>query len=200
MIFISAKILYLGLNPPPNVIHYPVIRTEKIEGASLKEARSLWPQFSHVIFTSKTTVHYWFEETLDFDKTAIAIGDATAQKLREKGVFSLIAPFATQEGVVSLLEKEKISYLFFPHSKKARPFLLNYLKEKQIRFFSLGLYDTHFQKPGPLPNLLEIEEIVFTSPSTVEGFFHIFRDLPKEIKLTSIGPITKRALAERGYV
>lgn len=186
-------ILYLGLSPPPGVVHYPVIRTEKLDTPELQRAKELWTSFTHVIFTSQSAVRYW-DLPLD-GKTVIAIGDATASAL---SVPSLLAPEATQEGVIALLETLDLrnAYLILPHSKRSRPNLERYLIEKGISHFILDLYDTVFQKPLPVPDLSLFDEIVFTSPSTVEGFLQIYGKLPLDKKLTPIGPVTEKKIMD----
>jgi len=184
--------LYLGLDPKnyPGALHYPVIRTELC--GQVEPARALWPQFTHLIFTSQTAVRYW---PGPWDKKIIAIGDATASALRQKGLKPLIAPVATQEGVIELI-KQIDGYFFWPRSKRARPILTDFLNQQKIPFFVLDLYDTVFQRPEPVPNLDTIYEIIFTSPSTVEGFLRIYGKLPKDKKLTPIGPVTEKAIYE----
>lgn len=182
------RILYLGLRPKSGTVHYPVIRTEKCD--SIKPALGLWNQFTHIIFTSQTAVEYWLGP---WDKKVIAIGDPTASALKKMGLSPIVAPFATQEGIMELV-KSMQGYFFIPHSKRARPDLIQFLSERQIPYFALAIYDTHFQKPLPVPNLEDFDEIVFTSPSTVEGFLQIFGKLPKNKKLTAIGPITEKAI------
>lgn len=182
------RILYLGLNPKPGTFHYPVIRTEycgKIDGAL-----ALWPQFTHIIFTSQTTVQYW---PGPWDKQTIAIGPATAAALQRRGLVPIVAPEATQEGIIDLIAKIK-GYFFLPRSRLARSALTDFMEERKIPFLALDLYDTVFQRLDPVPNLDDFDEIVFTSPSTVEGFLRIFNALPKNKKLTPIGPVTERAL------
>lgn len=116
--------------------------------------------------------------------------------LRKKGLKPLIAPCATQEGVIELVSHLQ-GHFFLPHSKLARPNLVEYFQANKIPFFALELYTTEFQCPEPIPNLEEFDEIVFTSPSTVEGFLRIYKTLPKSKKLTPIGPITQEALSGR---
>lgn len=193
------KTLYLGLDPKnyPNknsLVHYPVIRTIPLEEDALRIAETLWPAFTHVVFTSQTTVAYWHMPIKD--KICIAIGEATAAAIRLKGSVPLVAPQATQEGVVEFLAGLDLreAFLFLPRSRLARNTLTEYLDRSRIHYFALDLYDTVFQKPEPVPNLDEFDEIVFTSPSTVEGFLKIFGKLPRDKKLTSIGPVTKKCL------
>lgn len=197
-------VLYLGLDPSrfprkKDLFHYPVIRTEKIFSDELMQALLLFPQFTHVIFTSITAVRYWRQESTLEGKIIVAVGKATAEELRKDGYFPVIAKEEMQEGVIALLKTMDMgeSFLFLPRSKKARPLLAKYLQQENRRFFALDLYDTVFQKPEPAPLLENVEEIVFTSPSTVDGFLKIYGSLPKNIKLTSIGPITNEYLEKR---
>ncbi len=187
------KKLYLGLNPQPGTIHYPVIRTE-VCTCDIKSAMALWPEFTHIIFTSQSAVHYW---PGPWDKKIIAIGPATGSALQKKGLDPLIAREATQEGVIELIKEIRDSevYFFLPRSSRARPLLTDYLRLNNISFFALDLYDTVLQKLEPIPCLEEIDEIIFSSPTTVDGFIQIYGKLPKDKKLTTIGPVTARALA-----
>lgn len=108
-----------------------------------------------------------------------------------------LAPTATQEGVIELLQCLDLSsaYLFWPRSALARPVIADYLTRRGVSFHALDLYDTRPQAPLPLPNLDDFDEIVFTSPSTVKAFLTIFGSLLGGAKtLTPTGPITKEAL------
>ncbi len=180
------RVLNLGLRPKPGTFHYPVIRTQFL--GSVESALLLWPQFTHVIFTSQSTVEYW---PGPWDKPTLAIGAATAAALQKRGLNPLLASEATQEGVVELVKGIE-GYFFLPHSKRARPVLTEYFEQHRIPFLALDLYDTVFQKLEPVPNLDDFDEILFTSPSTLEGFLRIYGKLPTDKKLTPIGPVTDR--------
>lgn len=190
--------LYLGIDPPPDVIHYPVIRTERMDSEKLHEAIARQESFTHLIFTSKNGVRHWVEAggKLQSNQIAIAIGDATASLLKQHGVLPLVAAQATQEGVIALLESMSLdeAFIFYPRSILARDDLMLYLENRNLRTFVLDLYKTVFQRIEPVPNLEEFEEVIFTSPSTVEGFLRIFGRIPQKLKLTAIGPITAKAL------
>ncbi len=191
-------ILYLGLDPKhfeKKVFHYPVIRTEKI-GVFDEQVRSAWEECTHVIFTSQKAVSYWREDLSCEGKEIIAVGARTQALLREEGLYSLVPSIETQEGIIALLESMDLEspYFFLPRSKISRPYLTNYLRKKKWRYFAFDLYDTVFQQLEPVPSLDLFEEIVFTSPSTVHGFLKIFKTLPKDKKLTAIGPVTEAAL------
>lgn len=190
----QKKVLYLGLDPTHfktfgQIIHYPVIKT-----IPRKITISI-DQYTHIIFTSKTTVKYL--PNILKSQFIIAIGNITAKHLTERGFPPhVIAEDETQEGIIAELEKMDLSraHILLPHSSLARPKLEEYLKSKNIRYFACDLYDTVAQRPFPVPDLNLIDEIVFTSPSTVHAFLEIFSPIPREKKLTAIGPITKSVL------
>ena len=85
-------------------------------------------------------------------------------------------------------------YFFYPRSKNARPNLIEFMRKNNIPFFDLIVYETVFQKLEPVPDLAQFDEIIFTSPSTVQGFLRIYGALPKDKKLTCIGPVTEREI------
>ncbi len=185
-------ILHLGLDPAAcpskgRVYHYPVIRTRPL-AADLSPISSC----THVLVTSKETaallppLH---------GKTVIAIGEKTA--LAVKGAKPLIAPFAEQEGMIELLETLDLSRakICYPRSSSARPLLADYLRAKGIDVCVIDLYETILQKPGAAPDLDEIDEIVFMSPSCVDGFLRIYGiALPPGKKITAQGRVTEEKL------
>ncbi|OGN64478.1 MAG: hypothetical protein A3E80_03465 [Chlamydiae bacterium RIFCSPHIGHO2_12_FULL_49_9] len=187
------RVLYLGLDPeryPTKVIHYPVIRTERVFSSQAEEAISLWSEFTHAIFTSRTSVFYWKQDLRR--KTVIAIGSATAELLH----CPLVSQTPTQEGIIDLLKTIDLqdAFVFLPHSRRSRPHLREFLEKQNVRHIALELYDTRVQKPDIPISLETVDEIVFTSPSTVEGFLKIFGKIPEDRKLTCIGPVTEAAL------
>jgi len=219
--FGQKRILYLGLDPfhyadgadgangvdRGLITHWPIIRIAPIpfSDPTIQQALADFEIYTHVIMTSKTSVSilcdYLIQHGLNLDlwkkKSTIAVGKITAHQLKRFGITpNTIASDETAEGIIAELEKMplKQANIFWPHSKKARPVIKDFLKEKKIPFLDCALYDTLYQAPLPHPNLSDYEEIVFTSPSTVEAFKQIFGALPKFARLTAIGPVTQKAL------
>jgi uroporphyrinogen-III synthase len=210
-------ILYLGTDPiqfesqghrTGHLIHYPVIKIvpRTLEHPELKRAYDHLNDYTHLIFTSKNAVRVFFGHLAELKrpvgdlkaKTAIAIGEVTAAHLLIQGLQpQFIAQKETQEGIVQLLNKLNLdnAYFFMPRSSLARPILANFFKERQIRYQACDLYDTVAQILEPKPDLDQVEEIIFTSPSTVNAFLEIFGSLPRGKKLIAIGPITEQALS-----
>jgi uroporphyrinogen-III synthase len=207
-------ILYLGTDlehfaqKDASIIHYPVIAISprSIDHPEIVNAYRELPHYSHLLFTSKNGVRVFSAHLQQLgyaanrfdDQTLIAIGASTAHALKSHfRVPDHIAEHETQEGLIALLKSLSLdqAYFFLPRSSLSRPHLLTFLQKKKIRCLAVDLYDTLLQKLEPIPDLSSIDEIVFTSPSTVRGFLQIFGHLPKDKQLRAIGPITARALS-----
>lgn len=197
------KTLYLGIEVPEQyrdrVIHYPIIKIiPNISQEVLSTLQDL-SAFTHIIFTSKSTVKLFAEQTKGKAITAstLAVGKATAECMKRHNIHvNHISIDETSEGVVETLKQlaTSSSYIFWPHSKLSRNIISDYLKKENIRYCECILYDTVSHKPYELPNLQDIKEIVFTSPSTVDAWMELFGPIPKDKTLTPIGPITKAYL------
>jgi uroporphyrinogen-III synthase len=208
--------LYLGTDPTQfeekgraagHLIHYPVIKivARPLDHPEIKQAFDDLDEYTHLIFTSKNAVKVFFDgfSALKLslrilkNKTVIAIGQVTASYLSANGLPpSRVCLEETQEGIVHLLNRMNLedAYIFMPRSSLSRPVMANFFKEREIRYQACDLYDTVSQVIEPIPNLEEIDEVVFTSPSTVKAFVEIFGGLPKDIKCLAIGPVTEQAL------
>ncbi len=195
----EKQVLYLGLDSARFVshgklIHHPVIKTVPI--THLPDV--VHTPFTYVLFTSPTAVKHWFSLNPPHIAHTLAIGSGTAEVLRSHGIEPLVAPTATQEGMIALLETLPLdnARLLWPRSAQARDVLGKYLHEKHIAHEIVDLYDTVPNDCGAI-DLSEVDEIVFTSPSTVESFFEKYEAVPSGIKLTPIGPITESFLTRK---
>ena len=192
------KILYLGTDPSfflqrvdKEIVHYPVIRLVP-KKMPLEAARHA----SHLLFTSKNAVRFFFDQLSPLPHQKIlSIGSVTAQAVIARNFLAhIVAKEETQEGMIACLSQEDMSgwNIFYPRSSRARPNLLQFFQQKNIPCVLEDLYDTLFQKLEPVPNLEQFSAVVFTSPTTVIGFFKIFSKLT--IPALAIGPITEQAL------
>jgi uroporphyrinogen-III synthase len=212
---IVKKILYLGtslgrFSSGEAVLHYPVIRLipKLASDLDVRFCLDRLALFSHILLTSQNSVSILWDLciSISFDPLhllqgkCISIGSVTSHALRSRGVEPCFeALVATQEGMIDILQEmiDSISYVFYPRSSLARPLLREYLIKQKISHEILDLYDTVYQAPKPKPSLEEIEEIFFTSPSTVDGFFQVFSKIPEGIRISFQGSITKKYFEER---
>ncbi|MGH2639614.1 MAG: uroporphyrinogen-III synthase [Rhabdochlamydiaceae bacterium] len=194
-----TKILYLGTDPSRygrDVIHCPLIDTRPLPLPDID-----LDAFTHVILTSPNAARILASQMSLQNKKNLTIGVGTTDTLMQMGLKCFASAFPeTQEGMINLLKRISFenSYLFYPRSSAARPLLANYLIETGLKHTICDLYETIFLKPHPLPLLSDFDEIVFTSPSTIKAFLTLYGSIPKNKKLTCIGPITRQALQNSG--
>ena len=209
------KILYLGLDAPQSstsakVIHYPMIQIvpRGTNSPDILHCMSHLKQFTHIIFTSKTSVRLLMSllATDDLDilkqKHLIAVGSKTAETLEIHGIsVQTIAKEETAEGIIDELKSMNLSQakFFWPHSALSRTLIPDYLKANNIDYFDCVLYDTIPRKSEPAFNLDLIDEIVFTSPSCVDAFVQAYGKIPANKIISSIGPVTTAALLSSKY-
>lgn len=207
-------ILYLGTDPtaflektgPCRLVHYPVIAIvpRSLEQPEIYSVFQGLSRFTHILFMSKNGVEVFcahlkaLQMSLE-EKRIIAIGSVTAKHLAKHQIIADdIALEERQEGVIKILRSLGKSLdsaqLLLLRSSISRPLISNYLKEKGIPHQICDLYDTVSCSQEPKPDLTEIDQIVFTSPSTVRAFLELFGELPEDKKLVAIGPITERFL------
>jgi len=208
-----GKILYLGLDLPhelhgKEVTHCPLIRIapRPREHPDIVQAFAKFQDYTHIIFTSKSAVRIFFDysafygialETLN-QKIYLSVGQKTAQLLKNCGVKRVkMASEETAEGMVTLLASLNLdnSFVFWPHSALSRPLITDWLQAQQrLRHHACIFYDTVLNIPEYMPDILSYNEIIFTSPSTVNAFYTLFGKPPSDKRLTCIGPVTQKHL------
>ena len=192
--------LHVGLRAPiPHhsikQTHFPLIQIlprQKIQ-EDIQWALQEFSKFTHLIFGSQIAVELFLSLQPDVQgKIALAVGNATAQCLINKGFAEvLVAEQEQTEGIIELLKllDLKNAYILWPHSLLSRPLLKTYLEKQRIHHHSCMLYDTVSVKNPP--SLHCVDEIFFTSPSTVEAFASHFSAIPQGVVVHCIGPITQ---------
>jgi len=198
-------VLYLGSDPErfsaerkEKIIHFPLLEIvpRPLDSPPIAHLIEELPSFTHCIFTSKHTV-FALRLHIQTLKNILAIGQSTAAALKKEGITpSWVAKEETQEGIIAhlrLIDWGDDAYVLLPRSSLARSGLENFFILRGIRHQVCDLYDTRPRSVAP-PVLDAIEEIVFTSPSTVHAFRALFPTPPPHKRLTPIGPITAEAL------
>ena len=112
----------------------------------------------------------------------------------EKLGFSQVSvpKLATSEGLVTYLKNMKLDNksIFYPHSSKTRDVLLTFLQESGLSFTHAILYDTQSIPPKEPIDLNSIDELYFSSPSTLDAFLEFFHTLPESIFIKTEGSVT----------
>ncbi len=204
----TKKILYLGLDPTHyksqgDITHWPIIQIVPrcLSDPAIQSALNNFEAFTHVIVTSKSAVTI-LKDYLELSnipliqwaaKATLAVGQVTAKQLNACGIIPLkVAADEKAEGIVEELRQLDLTnaHLFWPHSSKARTVIEEFCTAHTILLTSCNLYEPRPHIPRELPQLKHFDEIVFTSPSTVDAFLEIFNHFPAHTTLTPIGSIT----------
>ncbi len=191
------RTLYTGLIPPKNLdgFHCPLIRIipRSRSDPSINTMISLLPSATHLLFTSGQAVRLFFSivDASLKNKTWLAVGKATAKEIPYP---TLTPEEETAEGLANLIKDINGSFFLWPHSSLSRPVLTDFFIQNHIKYYECILYDTVSNIPDELPPLKMIDEIIFTSPSTIHGFIDAYGSIPKDKVLTPIGPVTAAAL------
>jgi uroporphyrinogen-III synthase len=199
------KRLYFGLDFPASedvlIIHYPLIETCGLpkNDPEIQKGLAFAKTCSHIIVTSKMAVRYLFdlEPTFAPDSSFISVGKATTRELEKQGYFNIhTASDESQEGIISLLSSMVFpnASFFWPHSSLSRNKLGEFLKRKRYPFFACVLYETHKSLPKNTISFDDVDELFFSSPSTVDAFFKFFKKLPEGKRVLTQGPITEKTL------
>lgn len=203
------------------VLEFPTIAVQPLpDYAEVREAVENLKDYSWVVFTSTNGVDHFWRVLRQMGKDAralgscqvAAIGPATADALRERGVEpDFVPPKYVAESVVDglLALGVKGARVLIPRAKVAREVLPEELARAGAEVRVLPVYETGLAEAGP-DEFLEwleagkVQFVTFTSSSTVENFFAL---VPKErlaekretLKLACIGPVTAKTLARFGF-
>lgn len=206
------KVLFTGLDPTFFTINAPVLHVplidivpRSIQNLEIQKMYTHLRQFTHIIFTSKNAVRVFFNYLKEMKKDVtdlegikiVSIGKRTTLELKKHRVKDIYtSQHQQQEGIIELLKDMDLTkaYILMPRSSIARPDLIHFLVENSIRHYFCDLYDTIYVKPTIEIPFTEIQEVIFTSPSTVNAFFSFFKSLPDHLSFKCIGEITRQAL------
>lgn len=201
-------------------IEFPTIeisppRSWKGLDQAIRELKS----YDWIIFTSANGVHFFWQRlkgkrnnlSLLPSLKVAAIGPATAEKLRQKGIrISYIPKEFVAEGILTGFEKRQIKgkRILLARAKKARDILPKGLRRMGAQVDVIEAYRTAKPKGGAkrLKEILtkkKIDAIAFTSSSTVNHFVELLktrdlRQLLKDIAIACIGPITAKTAKSWG--
>lgn len=213
------RVLIFGpepLSPKPGVewIHVPLIKVVPLPLQKRQQALEKALPFDGVIVTSKRSVQLLKEtQYVPAHRPFYAVGRATYAKIvqlysealcpetRCPSITIYCAKDERQEGIIELLNQYPVKQypaqkLFWPKAARARTLLEDYPGVIGATFYDIAQIYSPDQPPS-LP-FDQIDEILFTSPSTVESFFNLFPPLKRSIhsKMQAIGPVTDQILSK----
>ena len=202
----KPNVLILGNHPQKyqrlgNIVHRRIIDCVPIDDYSkadiaLKDIET----FDWVVFTSVNGAKYLFERLFAADRDAralantkiAAIGKTTAQRLREFGISADMVPQnESSEGLLEEFAKldMKNKKVLLPQPEVASNQLPDGLLNMHAVIKKVTVYKTIEIKPDPV-DFDHIDQILFTSGSTVRAFIKKFGKVPANIKSYCLGQPT----------
>jgi uroporphyrinogen III methyltransferase/synthase len=208
-------ILFTGTNPERyarlgTIIHQPMIEIVAMEDyGELDDVLGRLSEFDYVIFTSKFTVKFFFARLLAVGKDvrtlsgckACAIGKVTASHLEGLGLKADMMPEVdTSEGILELFRRLDVKgkKILIPRSVLARDILPEELTKLGAEVKAVHVYRNVRPHLESKVDLGRVDEIFFTSPSTINNFFDEYERIPDNVKVKCIGEVTLRAARTRG--
>ena len=190
--WIPPRILYTGLDPTAfrhygRIVHQPMIETEAVE-ADLDLTG-----LDGVIFTSRTAVQTVLARVSLRQLNALriwAIGPRTARELADAGVRDVARPPRPDSD--SLADCLPAGTWLYPCSDRSRNRLHALPGVRPV-----VCYATRSRVTEPLP-LDRFQGVVFSSPSTVEGFLTAHPAIPPHLTVYVMGRFTRRRVEAAG--
>jgi hydroxymethylbilane synthase len=202
-----------------SVFSYPTITITKVKiTPKMREKLHQIDTCDWVVFTSKNGVKFFIEALLDahisvstlLQKQIAVIGPKTAE---EVGKYRLPVHFIPSQFTTKDLAKELPvvagKKILMPRANIATPQLTKHLREKGAKVIDLPIYKTLLlqRKNKNFETLIKkelIKGIIFTSPSTVEGFLENIKHIKNNdflfsLPVIAIGPVTVKKLKIHGF-
>ena len=189
------------------VIHTPLIEIKPISDSKvIRESIRNIESYNYLLFTSRYAVRYWIEALIDQGKDVrslhsckiVAIGHVTSSELKSNGIHAdYVASEENSFGVVQLFSSLPKGRILLPRSDKALDIIPSILRESGYTIDTIEAYSNTFPEEVNKVDLRQIETIVFTSPSCVDGFLRLYGTFPENKRFITRGKITRTYLDKK---
>ncbi len=179
------------------VVRSPLLRTEPLLNAQVKDRASNLLRCSWLLFTSPAAVEAWHSLGLSMNVQPCigVVGKATARRVRGfGGRVRLVAEPATAEGLaeVFLQDPGAASPVGLLRGDRALPTLQLLLEKSGFEVQPVVVYRTVL-----MPwTVADVEVVVVASPSAVEA---LPDSIASKVRLIAIGPTTATTVREMGW-
>ena len=212
----KPKILFTGTDPQRfknlgEILHQPMIKIVSLDDYTEveKEIKRI-DKYHWIIFTSRYGVKYFFDilakskelRAKSKELKICAIGRATANELKGYGAkASCIPQKESSQGIVETLKKFNLKgkNILIPRSNLSSDCLPCSLRKMGAYVKAIPVYRNILPLKFKKVNINEVDEIIFTSPSTIENFIRKYKDIPEGIRIKCIGDVTLSKLRSYGF-
>jgi uroporphyrinogen III methyltransferase/synthase len=162
--------------------------------------------YTHVAFTSRTAVEYFFPNLAGDCRSlagtkVCAVGDQTARALVERGIQpDLVAAEFTSRSLARELAQQGVkgAHVFHPGADKMNPDFEKLLSKVGAKVTNLVLYRIDKVAPENVDAVDQADWVTFASAQTVRNFMEAVGRRPIRAKVACIGPITAAAARKAG--
>ncbi len=215
----KKRILFTGTNPERfrhlgEILHAPLIKIAALNDYTKvkKEVKEI-SKYHWIIFTSRYAVKYFFDPAPACLRKhycmggrggvrICAIGRATANKLKEYGIrVDCVPRKESSQGIVKALRRFnlKSKNILIPRSNLSSNYLPRALRKTGANVKALTVYKNVRPSKVKKIDFNKIDEIIFTSPSTVQNFMAVYKKIPEGIIMKCIGEVTCAKLKSYGF-
>jgi uroporphyrinogen III methyltransferase/synthase len=209
----KANVLVTGttVNSPANaekVTHTPLIKIAKNkELTAMSQFKKELNHYDWIVFTSRYGVRYFFEilDDLKIDIRTISnariasVGSTTSKELRKYRFYPDIeSSTESAEGLIHYFKQNNIidKQILLPRSNKGLKPLSDQLAQLGNQVTDVPVYINTTNGDAEKVDTTLFRKIIFSSPSCVEAFVELYRQLPDNAQLIAKGPTTKRRIKE----
>lgn len=193
------KTLYTGLtSPQADYIHTPLIEIAPVDdNTALLHAAQDIDSYDYVLFTSRYTAQY-VGKMFARAKQIVSIGSTTTAALHRVGIDKVTQVDGDNSyGVLAWFKNQPSGRVLIPRSNLALPIIPEGLRELGFKVDCITAYINQMPEHPQKICLDEVERIVFTSPSTIDNFIHLYGALPTDKTFVTRGPITEQHLQQK---
>ncbi|MEI6284986.1 MAG: hydroxymethylbilane synthase [Bacillota bacterium] len=192
-IIAQEKVLFTGLDSTTCRLNYRLVNYPLIAIAETDYVRPDLEQYDALLFTSKTAVRQFMAKQRPRCQALISIGAATTACLASYGYRAdYQAERADSDVLCAWLKQQSFQRVLYPTSQLSQNKL-----HRLANVEPLVIYHTDYRQQ-PAVDLTEYIGVVFTSPSTVEGFFKLYSEFPDSLVAYVYGKHTARRARECG--
>lgn len=203
----GSRTLYTGSQcPDPNYIWTPLIKlTPLADKSEIERSAAEIDTYDYLIFTSRHAAQFWAEAagdgfTLPHGITVVAIGETTAAELKSLGIrVDMLPENDDSHGVLRLMASRPAGRVLLPRSDKALPIIPDGLRQMGFSVTTVVAYENKVNNSARRVDLRDVDNIIFTSPSTVDAFVWLYGGLPEGKRLIARGQVTRARLRELGH-
>jgi uroporphyrinogen III methyltransferase / synthase len=198
------------------ILHWPMIDIKPVflSESQLMDLRKSFESADIIVFTSRYAVesflHVIMPDFLDpakfssLNNKIFAVIGRNTQKVLEKYNIqpAIVSNEETAEGLLKALTKHmnvRGKRILFPRSSLPNPFLKDALTALGAKVDEITIYVNTKPPKKNLPSV-DIEGVIFTSPSTVRNFLTDYGIIPAAWQIMAKGPVTLKTLQEAGYL